>query len=270
MDRKYDLGILLGIFSSSVAIWYYLYKLIIEKTYYEPASVSLIYLGVIHFVSFLCVLFSFILLIDYSYSSLIFDTNTFAANRLEKIAKYSRMYLFALWAPMLIFCIVSMVAINAFTNSDSRFWNEFGGFLISLVVTIILFYLIIGKAIFKGFANLPKVHFFIPSLFIGIFFHAIILSFYSANIKFSIEKEFYKEDEVVRFSVERQGYIALPQINHVLYNFSDTLHSFSEETYCIDLKKWIGFENSVIEITYTPQVFCIPQKRYFYVRKTPQ
>jgi len=61
--KQPDFAFQFGIFTSCVVLWIYLYSQIVDLTTRDPVNASLFYLGFTHYISFLCLLFSFIIVL---------------------------------------------------------------------------------------------------------------------------------------------------------------------------------------------------------------
>jgi hypothetical protein len=103
------------------------------------------------------------------------------------------------------------------------------------------------------------------------------LSNYTADVVFSVEKAFYKADEVVRFQVKRKDYILLPQISLVDYNLMDTLKEDYETTYEINTKqlriRQRGCQRWNVSFLYSvngskvSNLYCAKAKRMIFIHR---
>lgn len=265
--RKLDISLIIGVFSSSIVLWFFLYSTIIDLTTEEPAALSLIYLGFAHYLSFLCVLYSFILMLD---NGLEIGLEELEYNKLKKfksIANHSRRVLFSLWGLMFIFSITSLLSKNIFVNSKYRFLEENVGFILGIVLCI-LFFATVGINVFRLIIKMNI--WLLVATPILVIIYTTFLSLSSADIKYKVEKDFYENTDTVHFEIKRKGYIFLPQIKYVLYNFGDTLKEYTDGTYYIELGKYIDTRQSLVEITYSPQAFGNDFRKYIYINKTPK
>lgn len=266
VNNKIDITFILGVFTSSIIVWIYLYNIIIDLTTSEPASISLLYLVFSHYVSFLSVLFSFVLLLRHC---LEISHEQHEINRLkqfQKIANFSQRALFAVWAPMFVFCITALVSQNMFSNSKFDFLQEIGGFIVRALLCILFFFVVLKINIFSLLSKAGLIHLSISPILILIY--SFLLSIFSADVKYKVEKDFYHKNEIARFEIKRKGYFFLPAINSVLYNFSDSLQENSESAYFVYLNKDSANTYSLIEVTYSPQIFEFSMRKYFYINKT--
>jgi hypothetical protein len=253
------------VFTSAVIVWIYLYNTIIGLTTSEPAALSLLYLGISHYFSFLSVLFSFILLLRHC---LEVSLEQFEINRLKrfsKLADYSQRVLFSVWGPMFVFSITALLSQNMFSGSKFDFLQENGGFIVGAGLCI-LFFQFLGINIFKLLLKVGWMQVALSSVLP--FFYMLLLAMFSADIQYKVEKDFYQKNEIARFEVKRKGYIFLPYINYVLYNFYDTLRENSDNAYFVDLNKDSTSERSLVEVTYSPQLFDFAMRKYIYINKT--
>jgi len=186
--------------------------------------------------------------------------------RFQNIANHCRGVLFSLWGLMFIFSITSLLSKNIFLNSKFRFLEENGGFILGIVLCI-LFFAMVGINVFRLITKM-NIWLLLATPILVIFYTAL-LSVSSADINYNVEKDFYQNTDTVHFEIKRKGYIFLPEIKYVLYNFGDTLKEYSEGTYYIDLGKYIDTRESLIEITYSPQIFGNKFRKYIYINKTP-
>ena len=264
--NKIDITFILGVFTSSIIVWIYLYDIIIDLTTSEPASISLLYLVFSHYVSFLSVLFSFILLLRHCLEISLEEYEINRLKQFQKIANFCQRSLFAVWAPMFVFCITALVSQNMFSNSKFDFLQEIGGFLVGALLCILFFFVVLKINIFSLLSKAGLIHLIISPILILIY--SSLLSIFSADVKYKVEKDFYHKNEIARFEIKRKGYFLLPTINSVLYNFSDSLQENSESSYFVYLNKDSTNTYSLIEVTYSPQIFEFSMRKYFYINKT--
>lgn len=266
MKNKVDITFILGVFTSAVIIWIYLYNTIIDLTTSDPTAISLLYLGISHYFSFLSVLFSFILLLRHCLEVSLEQYEINKLKKFQRLADFSQRALFSVWGPMFVFCITALLSQNIFSGSKSDFLREKGGFIVGATLCVLFFLFVLKINIFKLLLKTGCMHFTLaPILFL---FYMALLSMFSADIQFKVEKDFYQKNEIARFEVKRKGYIFLPYIKHVLYNFYDTLQENSQNVYFVDLSKDAISDESLIEVTYLPQIFEFPLRKYLYINRT--
>ena len=153
-----------------------------------------------------------------------------------------------------------------FSNSKFDFLQEIGGFLVGALLCILFFFVVLKINIFSLLSKAGLIHLIISPILILIY--SSLLSIFSADVKYKVEKDFYHKNEIARFEIKRKGYFLLPTINSVLYNFSDSLQENSESAYFVYLNKDSTNTYSLIEVTYSPQIFEFSMRKYFYINKT--
>lgn len=266
MKNRIDITFVLGVFTSAVVVWIYLYDTIVDLTTADPAAISLLYLGMSHYFSFLSVLFSFILLVRHCLEISLEPYEIKRLRRFDKVADFSQKTLFSVWAPMFVFCVTALLTQNIFSGSRFDFLQEHGGLILGAILCILFFLLIlrINIFIFLIKAGWKSIGF----SFILFFAYITLLSLFSADVVYKVEKDFYHKTEIARFEVKRKGYILLPSVKNVLYNFHDTLKENSSDVYFADLSKDSITMMSLVEVTFLPQVFDLPMKKYLHINKT--
>lgn len=268
MKRKLDISFVLGIFTSSVLVWLYLYQLIIDITTDSPADLSILYLGAAHYISFLCLLFSFILLFRYGMEHALPAAELAKLQRFNKLADGFQQLAFMFWAPMLGLSITSVFFAEAFSDTEGGQLNDVIGYFLGLVFCIVFFVFILKLNLFAFISKVRWYGFIL--LFSGLFAYVFLLSGAASGVKVTVEKPFYRKDEVVRFQVLRKGYIFLPHVKHILFNFYDTVKPSVDYTYYINLKKYPDLSSSVVQIEYESQGLGTVKRKYVYLGVTPE
>lgn len=268
MKRKLDISFVLGVFTSSILVWIYLYQLIIETTTDSPTDLSLFYLGLAHYVSFLSVLFSFVLLFRYGMQQALKASDTAQLVRFNKLTDIFQQMGFVFWAPMVVLSVSAIFFSEAFATADGGSLNDTVGLIVGALFCLGFFVFFLKFNLFDFFKKMPWQS---PSvLLIGFFAYIFIMACSAVGVKVTVEKPFYKNDEVVRFQVLRKGYIFLPHVNHVKFNFIDTIKPTLDYSYFINLKKYPNLNQAVIQVEYESQGLATVKRKYVYLGVTPE
>ncbi|MBW0179190.1 hypothetical protein [Sediminibacterium sp.] len=266
-NNRLDTSLIFGVFTSSIILWFFLYSTIVDLTTEDPASLALLYLGLAHYLSFACIILSFIVMLNNGLQIGLEDHEYNRLKKFQKIAYKSKGILFSVWGIMFILSVTSLVSHSFFASFKTKFLMESGGLILGIIICISFFILLRINILRLIMKINPWVLITTPFL-LTIYF--ITLSVFAADIKYKVEKEFYTINEIAHFEVKRKGYILLPQIKYVLYNFHDTLKEYSDGTYFIELNKDTSLKQSLVEITYSPQMLENDFRKYIYINKSPK
>lgn len=265
--ERFDISLLLVVFTTTIAIWLYLFETIVTLTTNQPTNNFLFTLNLFHFLSFLCITFSFVILVTKCLNAI--EVSKKQTIRLNQIAEKCQKYLFSLWGILLLFSIISFLSTNFFLKVSFNYQFT----LITFTSLILTFIILSSFGIkIKIIANeLSKIHlkYYITIITIYILYFPVAVLL-SSGINFKSEKEFYTQNEIIRMEIKPRGYIFLPRIEKVNYGFrfKDAKHG-SRNCYYVNLKEYDGNEEAVIEVTYKLQILGIQKKDYFYLNLSP-
>ena len=265
--ENFDISLLLVVFTTTIAIWLYLFETIVTLTTNQPTNDLLFTLNSFHFLSFLCIFFSFIILVAKCLNAI--KVSKRQTIRLNQIAEKCQKYLFSLWGILLLFSIISLLVTNFFLKVNFKYQ-----FTLIAITSIILTFIILslfGIKI-KIIANeLQKIHckYYITIIIMYLLYFPIIVLL-SSGVSFKTEKEFYTENDIIRMEVKPRGYIFLPRIEKVNYGFQikDAKHG-SKNCYYVNLKEYNDNIEAIIEVTYELQILRIQKKDYYFLNVSP-
>jgi hypothetical protein len=259
---KPDLGLYLGIFTTSVGVWYYLFNYIVTLTTDHPADISLPTLGFSHWLVLLVVLLSFVLLVN--------ETSTLAeikmTTRRSKLTAFCRKFLFSLWGPILFFALISFFCTKLIPENKN---GTFVGGIIFWIVSLLaywIFQFLLGVNISQFIKEKSPFYWLLAFSCIP---YSVLVPFMAAGVTFKTEKEFYKRGEIIRFAARPKGYIFLPQIDELDYCGDTIRNGHSEEAHYIDLQKNLALPGGdFIQVSYTPQILPVSRRDFFLLNIT--
>ncbi|UTN05156.1 hypothetical protein L0669_04435 [Flavobacterium bizetiae] len=259
--EKIDISMQFVIFTTTIAIWIYLYDKIVELTTNQPTNDSLLILSVCHYLSFICIFLSFIILTNKTFN--LKKSNYFDHTKFNDFSILSHKILFSLWAPMFVFSLISILSVNFSGNIIFKYQSPLV-LLFSLIITGLFFKIILGIQYIKIIQNINiKSLWIFLSLVSFYFLYVSTLVLHSSSIDFKTDKEFYQDNDIVKLQIKPRGYIFLPRIEKVAYNINyENFKKDSDHTYSLNLKKHPNNGWSIIEIVYESQIFNIIKKDY--------
>lgn len=261
-EKKLDLGLLLGLFSTSAALWYYLYQTIVERTTAKPAEITLIPMAIAHYLSFIFLVLAFILLMD---QGLALVPDRQSVTRI-KINEALRRALLNWWAPLFVFAFTSLFLTRLLGEVDKHGWT-LAGVYVSLTVAIIVICQWMLGIILIPKASWHRTMLWASILVIAGFIHVMVTSFMAADIQFTSDKNFYLHKDVVRFELRPKGYFFLPTIEQV--DYSDHAVAFTlGRASSIDLSQFSEQGSGLLHVRYEPQVFWLSQDEYITILQT--
>jgi hypothetical protein len=265
MKVKLDLGLLLTIMTTSIGLWIYILKTIISLSTEDPVSSQLFPLSFIHFLLFLLSISSIFSVYLKGLEEV--NISSVLKTRVRLINASLISFMLQLWFPS--FILVFFVMVDSYFLSDSGragflFWSIcFLGF-----VVLIMVWIFIGRKNFKELLRAVKIQYLLLLVF-GTYAYITCMSEIFSDISIKTDKDFYVATDTIRCSIKRSGYILLPEVKNVRFEFSFTIWPHSSKFYenlSIPLSKFTNVNNlNYVTVNYESQLFSFSKEKNHFI-----
>lgn len=267
MKNKIDLGILLTIATTSAGLWFYLLNYITDVSESEPANRQLVVMGFVHWALFLMAVLSIIAI--YVRGLLELDLNQPFKGKISKLDTQIEKLIMGYWFPSIYFTGIFLVA-NIFNDNAKTLSLSFYVVLsLGFIIFITGLFFLGGKGLKLGFLVRSTIYLLITLGVFG-FLYIVLMGETFSNAKVVTDKQFYSRKDIVKGTVIRTGYIFLPNVELVQFQFWDTVSNtnnysdISINLALIDSAQFNGMSN-YISVTTKSQMLGIVREKDHYL-----
>lgn len=260
------------ILTASLGLWIYLLNLIINEGESNPANRFLVYLSVIHYLIFIVLLVSLVLMYTSGLSKIKSDENKYS--KLKSTHEFLNFHLFKWWLPILMLSIIFLAYGLIF---DVYIDNNIGVYIILIIVIITILFSIykLFKISPKSSKSRNKSYKSVLYIVFGYFFYFILMSSLFSNVEIETNKNYYIKSDKVLFLIKRSGYILLPDVKKIRFRnvntiFSDDNGNFMYRNILVDLNIYDitsldNWANNYITVQYRDPLFGISKNKIHYL-----
>ncbi|TAK63896.1 MAG: hypothetical protein EPO24_03710 [Bacteroidetes bacterium] len=258
--------LLFGILTSVIALWYVILIRIFDVSLENPASYSLMALGIAHYLVFIII----------SISSLILwiKTISFVSTRninqsVQNFAFEASSFVLRWWLP------IALIAITTLAISFILEYSENPSIILYISVFFILSILLGAAYIIHG-----SLREFSDQEHTGVFFVLFILcmpyitgmSIIFSDVNIFTDKQFYDFEDTIKISVKPNGYIFNPSIRNVYFNFDNSrplYHNQTEISFSLMEYHSGNSYSNYLSVEFEPQIFDYLKRKDFSIRIAP-
>jgi hypothetical protein len=246
-----DLSFLLALVVFLGGIWVYLYKVILDLTVTEPDAPTLLSLGITHYVVFLYLAVSLVIL----YAAGISAAKPPPPSPWLSLAQT---ILFNTWPITILVLLLSLLSANVGPESAFK-WV----FIFFSVAALVSFFLLIwsGKTSPSNSVSWGgQMGVFLMSIPIAATFYLMLMSEFLADVQIKTDKQFYEAADTILVSVRAGGYIFRPHLFSISCGIFEQ-HISSDVTLAIPPEQR-GHTGGVLWVTFRSEIVSLTRKRY--------
>ncbi len=266
-EKKNDINLYIGIFTSSVVGWYLLFTYMQQLTEDDPNVFVSFPLAMVQFGLTICVFCAFTVLYYSSVEHSLENREISAYKKLENLSRKCKRIIFLIWAPVISIGLIYTLISATFRDSLKEYW-----LMLALPVTLVLvlygFIRFFGLPLNRVTMSRSRVPFVF--ILVGCIVHMLLVAELTAGVSYIPEKIIFTPTDTARFKLIEKGYYMSPIIEKVTYNNVVIFPEGASQTYAIDLNdsSFTAVTYSEIHIVYSTPIGWFRHNKKFVLSRS--